>query len=80
MLCAACANSVPPPPPLEIPAQLLHCRPAPDVPGEGATQRDLALFILDLDAAGADCRAKLGAVRGIVGSRGPQCLRQCRQG
>jgi len=68
MLCAACA-SVPPAPPPEIPAQLLTCAPAPEVPGEGATQRDLALFILDLDAAGQDCRAKLTGVRRLLAAR-----------
>jgi len=54
---------------VDVPAQLLSCAPTPAVPVETATQRDFALYVLDLEAAGQDCRAKLGAVRGVVQAR-----------
>lgn len=50
----------------DVPESLLVCTPAPEVPGESATQRDVARFVVKLDDAGEDCRRKLGAVRGLV--------------
>ena len=70
-LLAACA-SVPPAAGLRdlaLPEPLLRCAPPPAVPNEAATQRDVALFILDLATAGEDCRAKLDELRGIVAAR-----------
>ena len=49
-----------------VPAEMLTCDEPPAVPGETATQRDVALFVVDLDAAGNDCRRKLAAVRGLL--------------
>ncbi len=53
-----------------VPAQLLDCPDAPPVPGADATQRTVGLWILDLSAAHAECRDKLGRVRGLVGATG----------
>lgn len=50
----------------DIPASLLVCDGAPDVPGARATQRDVARFVVRLNDAGQDCRQKLDAVRGLV--------------
>ena len=73
---AACADRTQPPvPPVvvrkelvpqPIPGDLLACAPQPAAPGSSATQRDVGQFILDLAAAGADCRWKVGAVGEIV--------------
>lgn len=53
-----------------VPAPLLACEPSPLPPVDdvlaGWTERDWALFTLDLYAAGDDCRSKLGAVRDLV--------------
>lgn len=48
-----------------IPAQLLTCSPQPPAPA-AASQREVGLYIVDLAAAGDDCRTKLGVIRGIV--------------
>lgn len=48
-----------------IPQQLLTCSPQPAAP-EASSQREVGLYIVDLAAAGDDCRTKLNAVRGIV--------------
>jgi hypothetical protein len=48
-----------------IPGQLLTCAPQPASP-QASTQRDVALYIVDLAVAGDDCRTKLGAVRNII--------------
>lgn len=51
----------------EVPASLLDCaaQPVPPV----ISQRDVALYLLDLVEAGEDCRGKLAAVKGIVEKR-----------
>lgn len=49
-----------------VPKQLLTCTPQPPAPSAGS-QRDVGLYVVDLAAAGADCRSKLGAVRGLLG-------------
>ncbi|MBI1689510.1 hypothetical protein [Methylorubrum sp. DB1722] len=51
-----------------VPTSLLTC---PDAPTwrRGGTQRDVAGYVTDLRDAHADCREKLGAVRGLVGAR-----------
>jgi hypothetical protein len=48
-----------------VPLPLLTCASQPASPTEG-TQRDVALYIVDLAEAGADCRTKLGSVRRIL--------------
>jgi hypothetical protein len=42
-----------------IPADLFYCPQRPDSPSKAATQRDVALFVLDLAAAHDGCRAQL---------------------
>jgi hypothetical protein len=51
-----------------VPAHLLSCEPEPPGPGDkpGLTQRDVARYIIQLQAAAADCRARLNEVRGLV--------------
>ncbi|WP_189424507.1 hypothetical protein [Devosia pacifica] len=51
-----------------VPDQLLTCQPQPRSPADNpaATDRDVALYIVDLAVAGDDCRTKLGSVRRIV--------------
>ena len=72
LLCAplwtACAN--PGPPVLVrpvVPVSLLTCQPQP-VPPDG-DDTALALWIVDLAAAGEDCRGRLGRVRDLVADR-----------
>lgn len=48
-----------------VPSALLICAAQPQSPPAG-TQRDVALYIVDLAAAGDDCRTKLGSVRRIL--------------
>jgi hypothetical protein len=54
-----------------VPASLLTCQAAPVPPDLNVPRWDqvLAGYLLDLGAAGDDCRAKLGAVRGLVGAK-----------
>lgn len=52
----------------EVPASLLECLAQPAAPSI-ASQRDVALYLLDLAEAGEDCRGKLAAVKGIVEER-----------
>ncbi|GAW37013.1 hypothetical protein RA2_04088 [Roseovarius sp. A-2] len=47
------------------PALLLECESAPVVP-DAETQRAVAEYIVILEAAGADCRSKLNAVRRFI--------------
>lgn len=49
-----------------VPASLLACRDQPTPPAVLAADSALADYILDLADAGADCRAKLSALRGVV--------------
>lgn len=48
-----------------VPDQLLTCDPQPASPKAG-TQKDAALYVVDLAAAGQDCRSKLGSVRELL--------------
>ena len=72
-LCAPLACCSLPPEPVvvrpPVPASLLTCAPAPTPPDLNVPRWDevLANYLLDLGAAGEDCRAKLGTVRGLVG-------------
>ena len=52
----------------EVPASLLDCAAQP-LPPAITSQRDVALYLLDLAEAGEDCRGKLAAVKGIVDKR-----------
>jgi hypothetical protein len=67
-LLTACANPAPPvllrP---VVPVSLLTCQPQP-APPEG-DDTALALWIVDLAAAGEDCRGRLGRIRTLVGDR-----------
>ena len=56
----------------EVPASLLECLPQPAPPAVLRDDVDIAYFILDLAAAGADCRAKLERVRSLVNFREPE--------
>lgn len=48
-----------------IPPSLLQCAPAP-TPGDLARQSDVAAYVVDLGAAGEDCRRKVGGIKRIV--------------
>lgn len=56
---------------LEVPPSLLTCAPPP-VPRPVETQKDVALLIVDLAEAGADCRGKLAAVRQVLAPDGEE--------
>ena len=47
---------------LAIPAELLTCQPAPEPPDVPYTQADVAIYIVDLHSAGADCRERLARI------------------
>lgn len=49
-----------------VPAALLACRDQPQPPAVVPNDAALGDFMVDLADAGADCRSKLNAVRGIV--------------
>ena len=51
---------------VEVPPSLLSCMPEPKPREVWRTQRDVALYLVRLAEAGEDCRAKLGAVKGLV--------------
>ena len=62
LLClTACANTTPP---LPIPSNMILCQEAPEVP-TSPTDKQLALFILELSDAGQECREKLLAIKAI---------------
>lgn len=70
ILLTACAGDTPPTVVTEIkvervlpPTSLLACEPAPLVPTQPITQRDLAGYLVDLAGAGEDCRARLARVK-----------------
>ena len=73
--CVLLARCAPAPEPVvvrrTVPASLLACAPAPTPPVLSGPRWDegLANFLLDQGAAGADCRAKLGAVAKLVGAK-----------
>jgi len=69
LLWTACGA---PPPALlrhQVPPSLLACQPQPQPPDAGTTDTALALWIVDLAAAGDDCRGRLARVRGLVGDQ-----------
>lgn len=68
-LWTACAS--PGPPVLvrpEVPASLLTCQPAPDPPDTG-DDTALALWLVELAAAGDDCRGRLLRVKELLDAR-----------
>jgi hypothetical protein len=60
-LLSGCATTSAP----VVPSHLLACAPQPKAPTAG-TQRDVGIYVIDLAAAGDDCRSKLGSVRRIL--------------
>ena len=54
-----------------VPASLLACAPAPAAPDLNVPRWDVVLagYLLDLGAAGADCRTKLRAVAKLTGTK-----------
>lgn len=48
-----------------VPPGLLSCQPQPDIPAT-RDARVIAVLIVDLAAAGDDCRSKLGRVRALL--------------
>jgi len=70
LLLAGCAHAQPPrpPPAPEVvrvlpPAALMDLHPEPEVPAAGATQRDVARYLLDLYAWAEEGWARLTAVK-----------------
>lgn len=51
----------------QLPAALMRCAPAPDVP-EASSQAVVADYIVALWLAGQDCRAHLAAARNALGN------------
>jgi hypothetical protein len=69
LLLTACASDPPQvvqAPRLEVPASLLACQPQPEPPDPFLNDADLAYWIVDLGAAGDDCRSKLKRVREVL--------------
>lgn len=69
LLSTACAS--PGPPVLVrtvVPPSLLACQPAP-APPDGADDTALALWIVDIAAAGDDCRGRLHRVKELLDAR-----------
>ena len=67
LLClGACAPRLAPVARLPILDSLLTCQAQPPPPAALATDADLTDWVQDLADAGADCRFRLEAVRGVV--------------
>jgi len=69
LLLTGCAGNPPnvvEAPRLTVPVSLLSCAEQPDPPAAGADDTALARWILDLAAAGDDCRGKLAAVARVA--------------
>lgn len=49
--------------PVLVDERLMVCPPGPEVPAPPITQRNVALFVVELDEAHATCRASMAAVR-----------------
>jgi len=49
-----------------IPASLLTCQDAPEVPDKTATQKSVSVFVATLWRAWDDCSKNLGAVSGLL--------------
>lgn len=69
LLLTGCGSNLPElaeAPRLVVPASLLSCAPQPEAPATGTDDATLARWILDLAAAGDDCRTRLDAVAKVV--------------
>lgn len=64
-LWTGCAPSVPVLVRQEVPVSLLACQAQPEPP-DGQDDQALALWILDLAAAGEDCRSRLTRVKELL--------------
>ena len=62
-LLTGCAMVKQPP----LPADLLVCAPAPTVP-DTDSQATVGQYVVDLWAAGDDCRTKLAAIKQLTGN------------
>ncbi|KQQ72386.1 hypothetical protein ASF70_12695 [Rhizobium sp. Leaf321] len=51
---------------VEVPKSLLSCSAEPVAGSVWITQRDVARYLVQLAAAGEDCRTKLAAVKRLV--------------
>jgi hypothetical protein len=52
-----------------VPNSLLVCEDYPEIPGEGATDTDLAVFLLRGEFAWRDCRDNLESVADLLASQ-----------
>jgi hypothetical protein len=68
LLSTACAEGPPVLLDRTVPASLLTCQPQPDPPA-GPDDTALALWLVDLAAAGEDCRARLGSVKELLDAK-----------
>lgn len=50
----------------EIPTTLRQCKKVPEIPGEEATQKNVATFLVDLLEAYEDCESKHRTVVGVI--------------
>lgn len=74
MLLSACSESIKKAPPIvknEVPAHLLECKEEPEKPSfnTGNAKRDfqnIVGYTAKIKDAGADCRGKLAATRGLI--------------
>ena len=65
-LSTACATPEPVVVRQVIPPALLSCQPEPEPPAVLRDDSELAYWVIDLAAAGADCRAKLMRVKELT--------------
>ena len=54
---------------IDIPSVLLTCKSAPHVPQEPVTQKQLSMYILDLEDSWKNCYNRLKTVRDILNNR-----------
>lgn len=55
----------------EVPARLLDCPARPEAPAAEASQREAALYLIDLAAAHGLCRDRLHAVGRLLRGEAP---------
>lgn len=65
LLLTACGPGAPVVVRQPVPPSLLVCQPQPEPPAS-PDDTALALWLVDLAAAGEDCRARLGSVRRLL--------------
>ena len=54
------------PPKVTVPMTMQTCRSSPEIPAEGFTDADLAVFIAELEFTAEDCRATLEDVIALI--------------